>query len=88
MPDGSGGNGGTSGLAFGPDGDLYVTRYGSNYVCRYDGMTGDLIDIFAAGGNPNNPQNLAFGPHGDLYVSSWGDETSASPGRSYGSIYR
>jgi hypothetical protein len=37
---GSGGVVGASGLAFGPDGNLYVTVLDSDEVRRYDGSTG------------------------------------------------
>ena len=57
------------GLAFGPDGHLYVTSR-SNAVLRYDGKTGAFIDIFASGGGLEDPAGLVFGADGNLYVSS------------------
>src|SRR5690242_10519577 len=58
-----------SGLAFGPDGNLYVAGAISK-VLRYDGKTGAFIDTFAPGfsGRLLNPNDLVFGPDGNLYV--------------------
>ncbi len=33
-------------LVFGPDGNLYVSGFGSDNVVRYDGKTGEFIDVF------------------------------------------
>ena len=57
-------------MAFGPDGNLYVVKTGSNVfeIRRFDGATGDFIDVFASG--LSLPQDLAFGPDGNLYVSN------------------
>jgi len=57
-------------LAFGPDSHLYVTNITNNTVLRFDGTTGDLIDVFAS---VNAPSGLVFGPDGHLYVSSYND---------------
>ena len=54
------------GLAFGPDGHLYVTSR-SNAVLRYNGKKGAFIDIFASGGGLEDPAGLVFGPDGNLY---------------------
>ncbi len=56
------------GLDFGPDGNLYVASRGANAIVRFDGSTGDFIDLFATSGldGPNTPR---FGPDGRLYVS-------------------
>ena len=34
------------GLGFGPDGNLYASSTGTGSVVRFDGATGDLIDVF------------------------------------------
>jgi DNA-binding beta-propeller fold protein YncE len=64
-------------LAFGPDGNLYVTSTGAtSQVLRYDGMTGMPIGsgVFVSAGSAglSNPFGLAFGPDGNLYVTSRG----------------
>ncbi|MEK7403890.1 MAG: hypothetical protein AAB225_02160 [Acidobacteriota bacterium] len=59
------------GMAFGRDGKLYVTSTGwdeglTGHVLRYEGTTGDFIDLFIGG--RNGASDLAFGPDGYLYV--------------------
>ena len=39
-------------------------------MLRYDGTTGNFIDVFASGGGLNRPWGLTFGPDDNLYVSS------------------
>ena len=66
-----------TGLAFGPDGNLYVSNYGGggNLVQRFD-KEGNLLPApgpggatFAYTGN-SAPTGLAFGPDGNLYVAT------------------
>ena len=58
------------GIAFGRDGNLYVSSR-SNAVLRYDGETGKFIDVFASGHGLVDPAGIAFGgPGNDLFVSS------------------
>lgn len=47
---GTGGLEGATGLAFGPDGQLYVGSFGSDEVLRFDGETGDFIDAYVTEG--------------------------------------
>ena len=47
-------------LAFGPDGNLYLTDFDNDRVLRYDGTTGEFIDSFASGGGLDGPRGLAF----------------------------
>jgi sugar lactone lactonase YvrE len=60
------------GIAFGPDGNLYVGGNSSNNVLRYDGQTGTFIDEFvhAGSGGLISTHGIAFGPDGNLYVAS------------------
>ncbi len=50
------------GMAFGPDSNLYVASFLSDQILRYDGTTGDFIDVFAQGngqaGSLNGPIGL------------------------------
>jgi len=61
-----------SGLAFGPDGNLYVGSLGNDRVLRYRGTTGQYLDTFVAAGSGglDGPEGLTFGPDGNLYVAS------------------
>lgn len=67
---GSGGLQNATGLAFGPDGDLYVGSAGNGRILRYDGATGEYLGMFASGEPLRQPFSLIFGPDGDLFVSS------------------
>jgi Concanavalin A-like lectin/glucanases superfamily len=69
---GSGGLTFPQNLTIGPDGNLYVTSWGTNSVKRYDRNTGAFIDDFVTSGSGGlaNPDQLIFRPDGKLYVSS------------------
>ncbi len=56
------------GIAFGPDGDLYMTDNLDRVVYRYDGQTGARLGVFAST-QMYQPEGLAFGPDGNLYVA-------------------
>lgn len=69
---GSGGlNGPDLGMAFGPDGNLYIPSYYNHKVAKYDGQTGAYLgDIVTAGlGGLTQPRQLLW-KGSDLLVSS------------------
>jgi len=62
-----------TGLAFGPDGNLYVASQSNNSVIRYDGSTGSFIDAFVPSGSGGltTTEAVLFGPDGNLYVTEF-----------------
>ncbi len=64
------------GLAFGADGNFYVSSFLTDKILRYNRKTGQFIDVFATGnqqaGGLNGPNNLLFAPDGNLYVTTQG----------------
>jgi DNA-binding beta-propeller fold protein YncE len=71
---GSGGLYTPSAMAFGPDGNLYISggTFGGNLgVRRYNPTTGAFIDFFAnTGSDLYVPIGVTFGPDNNLYVST------------------
>jgi DNA-binding beta-propeller fold protein YncE len=67
----SGGLSMAKGLAFGPDGNLYVASSDTNTVNEYNGTTGASLGTFisASSGTLDGPHMVVFRPDG-LYVSS------------------
>jgi sugar lactone lactonase YvrE len=62
----------SSGLAFGPDGNLYVANEARATVLRFSPVNGTLIGTFVASGNGlNDPLGMTFGPDGNLYVADY-----------------
>ncbi|MDB5350556.1 MAG: regulatory domain of in-like proprotein convertase [Planctomycetota bacterium] len=77
------------GIVFGPDGNLYVAsadpvldaqgnripglRGAFDKILRYDGKTGQFLDIFVAAttGLLRQAMGITFGPEGDLYVANY-----------------
>ncbi|MBK1987091.1 hypothetical protein A0J48_005990 [Sphaerospermopsis aphanizomenoides BCCUSP55] len=70
------------GIAFGPDGNLYVASFLTDQILRYDGVTGEFIDVFAQGngqpGGLNGPNGLLF-INGSLYVTTQGSVATVDP---------
>jgi WD40 repeat protein len=72
-PIGSGGLYTPGAIAFGPDGNLYISggTNGNVGVRRYNPITGAFIDFFAKTGNDNYyPIGIVFGPDNNLYVAT------------------
>jgi glucose/arabinose dehydrogenase len=73
VPAGSAGLGGPTGLAFGPNGNLFVGNF-SNGVLEFNGTTGAPVGsgVFVPFGSAGlrSPYGVAFGPDGNLFVSS------------------
>jgi DNA-binding beta-propeller fold protein YncE len=73
-PIGSGGLYTPSAIAFGPDGNLYISggTFGGNLgVRRYHPTTGAFIDFFAnSGSDLYAPIGITFGPDNHLYVAT------------------
>jgi hypothetical protein len=59
------------GMAWGPDGHLYVANQGGNEVRRYDGATGAAMGAFVAAGTGglSQPSFLAFEPSPTLVAA-------------------
>jgi sugar lactone lactonase YvrE len=57
-----------TGIAVGPDGNIYVSAFGIGSILRFNGQTGAPLGVFASG---FGPAQLAFGPNGNLYVSEF-----------------
>jgi streptogramin lyase len=57
---------GPSGLAIGPNGNLFVSQWsGGHGIYQYDGATGNYVNTFVPG--PSGPA-FTFGPDGNVYV--------------------
>jgi hypothetical protein len=77
--DSSDGLDGPTGMAFGPDGNLYLNSMNTDEVLKYD-VAADTTSVFAdfqsTGGTRNGltrPRGLAFDAAGDLYVANQND---------------
>jgi DNA-binding beta-propeller fold protein YncE len=60
VPPGSGGLSSAHGIAFGPDGNLYISSEGTNQVLRYDGTTGAFLNAFVNRMGVGGPSGLFF----------------------------
>jgi sugar lactone lactonase YvrE len=66
---------GSNGVAFGPDGRLYVAQFLAGEISAVDLATGDAEVVVPAGGPVQAPDDLAFGADGSMYI------TDLVPGR-------
>ncbi len=53
---------------------LFVTDRGGDAIVRYDGVTGEFRDVFAAGSaqHIDRPSSVRLGPGGDIYLAGFG----------------
>ncbi|MGM3308696.1 hypothetical protein ACSQ6I_22430 [Anabaena sp. WFMT] len=70
------------GIAYGPDGNFYVASFLSDQILRYNGSTGEFVDVFAQGngqvGGLNGPNGLLF-INNSLYVTTQGSVAEVNP---------
>lgn len=66
---------GSNGVAFGPDGRLYVAQFLAGQISAVDPATGDIEVIVPMDGPVQSPDDLAFGADGSMYI------TDLVPGR-------
>ncbi|CAM5512283.1 hypothetical protein SALBM311S_05750 [Streptomyces alboniger] len=60
---------GSNGVAFGPDGRLYVAEFLAGRISALDIATGDLDVIVPMDGPVQSPDDLAFGADGSMYIA-------------------
>ncbi|AOS64484.1 gluconolactonase [Actinoalloteichus hymeniacidonis] len=66
---------GSNGVAFGPDGRLYVAQYLGGQISAVDLSSGDVEVVVSPDGPVRSPDDLAFGSDGSMYI------TDLVPGR-------
>ncbi|RCV48790.1 NHL repeat-containing protein [Marinitenerispora sediminis] len=60
---------GSNGLAFGPDGRLYVAQFLAGQISAVDPATGDVEVVVPMDGPVQAPDDLAFGADGSMYIA-------------------
>jgi DNA-binding beta-propeller fold protein YncE len=60
-------------LAFGPNGNLYVSSVNTGRVLSFNGSTGAFVRSFLGVGGYQVPLGIAFDQDGTLYVADWGE---------------
>ncbi|MET8978043.1 hypothetical protein ABZX85_20760 [Streptomyces sp. NPDC004539] len=60
---------GSNGVAFGPDGRLYVAQFLAGRISAVDTATGDIETVVPEGGPVQAPDDLAFGADGAMYIA-------------------
>jgi sugar lactone lactonase YvrE len=60
---------GSNGIAFGPDGRLYVAQFLAGQISAVDVATGDVEVVVPQGGPVQSPDDLAFGADGSMYIT-------------------
>lgn len=59
---------GSNGVAFGPDGRLYVAEYLAGRISAVDITTGEVEVVVDMDGSIQSPDDLAFGADGSMYI--------------------
>ncbi|MEH0626615.1 hypothetical protein [Streptomyces stelliscabiei] len=60
---------GSNGVAFGPDGRLYVAQFLAGQISAVDPATGDVDVVVPMDGPVQSPDDLAFGADGSMYIA-------------------
>lgn len=60
---------GSNGVAFGPDGRLYVAQFLAGQISAVDPATGDVEVVVPMDGPVQSPDDLAFGADGSMYIA-------------------
>ncbi len=60
---------GSNGVAFGPDGRLYVAQFLAGQISAVDPATGDVDIVVPMDGPVQSPDDLAFGADGSMYIA-------------------
>ncbi|MFE7761140.1 hypothetical protein [Streptomyces sp. NPDC057438] len=60
---------GSNGVAFGPDGRLYVAQFLAGQISAVDPASGDVEVVVPMDGPVQSPDDLAFGADGSMYVA-------------------
>jgi sugar lactone lactonase YvrE len=87
---GSGGLSGPAGLAFGLNGNLFVSSFNNHSVIEYHGVTGAPVRVFISpgAGGLNQPRGLAIAPGGNIVLISSGNSRVLEFDRSTGAFVR
>lgn len=60
---------GSNGVAFGPDGRLYVAQFLAGQISAVDPATGDVDVVVPMDSPVQSPDDLAFGADGSMYIA-------------------
>lgn len=60
---------GSNGVAFGPDGRLYIAQFLAGRISAVDPADGDLEVVVPMDGPVRSPDDLAFGADGSMYIA-------------------
>ncbi|MFF3754649.1 hypothetical protein ACFYYH_30090 [Streptomyces sp. NPDC002018] len=60
---------GSNGVAFGPDGRLYVAQFLAGQISAVDPADGDIEVVVPMDGPVQSPDDLAFGADGSMYIA-------------------